>query len=177
MTFDSAFTTPRANGAMSPRLGALLVAAFDAEARMTGSGRRRQFRITRRLLTAMRTLIPMTEIAEFLGRSPDTIRDRATDEGALSANDFSTLSGVPANRIINWEHVGHLPPPVIERDGYVGYPPVALLKAYIETSQTPTDMPGRNTTTDRFHENSDFLEAASIARHHRDVSSHQIQLS
>jgi hypothetical protein len=115
-------------------LKTLLQNAVDAEVRAIGTSRRRQFRLTRRLLTAARISgAPVSEIAAILGRSTPGLRTRATEEGVISAADFSALSSVPPGEIAAWEASGRLSRPIAEFDGYVGYPATDLLQAYLTT--------------------------------------------
>lgn len=115
-----------------PAIAALLLAATEAEGNATGSYRRKQFRITRRLLSAARTNgVPLEHIANILRRSVDSVRARSHEDGVISAEDFSSLVNVPVAQINEWEYSGQLPSTVTERDGYVGYPSHDLLKVFL----------------------------------------------
>lgn len=115
-----------------PALAALLLAATEAEDNATGSYRRRQFRITRRLLSAARTNgVPLEHMASILRRSVNSVRARAHEDGVISAEDFSSLVHVSVAQITEWEYSGQLPSPVTERGGYVGYPSHELLRAFL----------------------------------------------
>lgn len=121
---------------LPPVITALLLTAVNAESTATGSNRRRQFRNTRRILNALRANgFFATDIAEVLGRSANSIRDRANEEGAISASDFSSLTGVSVSEIVKWETTDQLPQIVTEDDGYVGYPAGALLRAFLAWSR------------------------------------------
>lgn len=135
MNSESPVKAPPSSG-LDPLIAALLIAASDAEARATGAGRRKQFRITRRLLSAMRKNgASITDLAELLGRTAHSIRDRSNEDGAISASDFSSLTRVPVAQIVGWQTSGQLPSPVAEGDGYVGYPAAALLRTFVASSR------------------------------------------
>lgn len=131
----------RSSRTMPPAVIALLLTAANAESTATGSDRRSQFRISRRLLTAVRASgVPLADVAAVLGRTVNSLRARANEDGAVSASDFSSFTGVSIAQIAAWEANGQLPPPVIEADGYVGYPATALLKRFAAWS-TGNDYP------------------------------------
>lgn len=136
--------TARSSRTMPPAIIALLLTAANAESTATGSDRRRQFRISRRLLTAVRASgVPLADMAAVLGRSAQSLRTRANEDGAVSASDFNSLTGVSIAQIAAWEASGQIPPPITESDGYVGYPAAALLKRFTSWS-TGDDEPDRS---------------------------------
>jgi len=81
----------------------LLLAALTAEQSAHGSQRRVQNRHSRALLGAATQLgYSLRDIADAIGRSWYTLRDRAHGCEPLSAVEFATLVGVPASTVEEW---------------------------------------------------------------------------
>lgn len=81
----------------------LLRAALAAEQSARGSQRRVQNRLCRALLGAASQLgYSLRDIADAIGRSWYTLRDRAHGCEPLSAVEFATLAGVPTSTVEEW---------------------------------------------------------------------------
>lgn len=76
-------------------LCALLLAARTAEKTAVGSNRRSAFRNTRVIIGALHAMgYPTQLIAEELGITPDSARDRAEVDGRLWLGDVADLTGL-----------------------------------------------------------------------------------
>jgi hypothetical protein len=117
----------------SPQVRQLLLSALLAERGATGTHRRLQYRITRRLMAGARLNgFSQADLAELLDLRIDTVRDRSKEDGVISAAQFAGLIDAPEAVVTDWALHGLVPPAVTDHFGTTGHLASDLVKALRE---------------------------------------------
>ena len=115
--------------ALPPPLAAALRRAHHAEATSHGPHRRPALRRTRELIGATLAIgYSLAAVADCLGITPGSVRDRQASGGSLSDAAIADLTGLDRDDIERWRREGLLPASAAGLDGEPCYPTIDVVR-------------------------------------------------